>query len=189
MPQQPDRNLVQNYITPDGPQNANKEQLAEDTYARKVSISVADSGETAIVVSMVEGNKLTEEPLDNNLSAVEIGKELKTQTFMLTSEDNSQKLTTPSEERSVSKPILKTRELELSLSCETCHSFSSHCLVKRELITSASPINDYSGSNSSKISLGEVANTSHIGKNLFDSGSSDMGLDLGLSVGSFLSGN
>ena len=168
VPQKLDENLEQGSNHPSSSENVNRESVTEDNYSKKVSISVADTGETAIVVSMVGGNKSADEPGENILPRVEVDKDLKTHTFMLTSEDNSQKLTAPSRETSTTQPpILKARELELSLSYDT----SEH--------------NSFGGI---KSSLGELAEESHISNTHLDN-NSDMGLHLGLSVGSFLSGN
>lgn len=175
VPRKPDENLEQGSNHSSSSENANRECVAEDSYSNKVSISVADPGETAIVVSMVGGNKSAEEPRENIRPTVEVDEDLKTHTFMLTSEDNSQKLTVSSRETSTTQPFLKAQELELSLSCDT--SLSVDKSINEHI--SFGDINSLSG---------ELAEESHISKNL-SSNNSDMGLHLGLSIGSFLSGN
>lgn len=172
-----------------GPENFNKDCSVEDTYSRKVSISVADAGETALVVSMVGGRKLTEEPNVDIPSIVQVDKELKTKTFILTSEDNSQKVATPFRENSKPQLVIGAQELELSLSCDTSSSFPSNCLTHSEVKTSDNEQMDRQGSpDGIKSSLGNIVNESHISNTLYDN-NSDMGVHLGLSVGSFLSGN
>ncbi|XP_062074592.1 uncharacterized protein At4g10930 isoform X2 [Humulus lupulus] len=173
VPLKPDDNLEQGYNYPYSSENANTECTAGDTYSKKVSISVADAGETAIVVSMVGGSKLTEEPRDNILPTVEVDKDLVTQTFILTSVDDSRKLTASSMEISTTQQSLKARELELSLSCDISLNVDKST-------------NEHSGFGGNKSSSVELAEESHISNNLSDN-SSGMGLHLGLSVGSFLS--
>lgn len=181
VPPKPDGSLEQPSSNPSGLGNANRESLSEDTYSRKVSISVADSGETAIVVSMVGGNKLTEEPQESVMPTHEVDKDFKTQTFVLTSEESSHKLTTSSEEKSITQPILKARELELSLSCDASISFPSSCSVKREVLIGAdTSMNEHGDFGGIKCYSGQVVNESHTSNPI-------MGLHLGLSVGTFLS--
>lgn len=186
MPQKPDGNIEQR---PSGPENFNEDCSVEDIYSRKVSISVADAGETALVVSMVGGSKLTEELSDNIPSTIQVDKELKTKTFILASEDNSQTVATPSREHSKPQQVMGAQELELSLSCDTSSSFPSNCLTCSEVKTNADEQMDWIRSfDCVKSSLGNVVNESHISNTLSDN-NSGMGVHLGLSVGSFLTGN
>ncbi|PON31524.1 TNF receptor-associated factor [Parasponia andersonii] len=173
VPLKPDKNLEQGSNHRSTSENGNIECEAEGTYSKKVSISVADAGETAIVVSMVGGNKSAEELEENILPTVEVDKDLKTQTFMLTSEDNSKKLTETSGKTSTSQPILKEQELELFLSCDTSLGVDKSR-------------NEHGSFGGTKSSLGQLAEETHFDDNLSDY-NSDMGLHLGLSVGSFLS--
>ncbi|XP_048320341.2 uncharacterized protein At4g10930 isoform X1 [Ziziphus jujuba] len=183
VPQKPDGNIEQR---PSGPENFNEDCSVEDIYSRKVSISVADAGETALVVSMVGGSKLTEELSDNIPSTIQVDKELKTKTFILASEDNSQTVATPSREHSKPQQVMGAQELELSLSCDTSSSFPSNCLTCSEVKTNADEQMDWHRSfDCVKSSLGNVVNESHISNTLSDN-NSGMGVHLGLSVGSFL---
>lgn len=131
-------------------------QLGEDEYSRKVSVSVADEGETAIVVSMVGLNKFDEVETDT-----------KTQTFVLTSEDNSQTLTWST--------AVEAREVELALPCDTSLG-SSNCLVKTELEISDEPVSDcINDSKGVESSEEECANEFSITNNS-SNGSSDTGV-------------
>ncbi|KAF4351075.1 hypothetical protein F8388_013180 [Cannabis sativa] len=169
----PDDNLEHGSNYPCSSENANTECAAGDTYSKKVSISVADAGETAIVVSMVGDGKLAEEPREIIQPKIEVDEELVTQTFILTSEDDSQKLTASSMEISTTHPTLKARELELSLSCDIS-------------LNADKSLNEHSSFGGNKISSVELAEESHI-SNIPSDNSSVMGVHLGLSVGSFLS--
>lgn len=177
MPQKPDGNVS-------GPENVNRDCSAVDTYSRKVSISVADAGETAVVVSMVGGSKLTGEPSERILSTLPVDEEVKTKTFILTSEENNQTVATPSRESSITQPVLEAQELELSLSCDSSFSFPSNCLTHRESKTNADEtMDEHRRFGDIKNSSGNLSNESHNNNN-----NSNVGLHLGLSVGSFLSG-
>ncbi|KAF3448723.1 hypothetical protein FNV43_RR09436 [Rhamnella rubrinervis] len=180
MPQKPDGNVS-------GPENVNRDCSAEDTYSRKVSISVADTGETAVVVSMVGGSKLTGEPSERILSTLPVDEEVKTKTYVLTSEGNNQTVATPSRESSITQPVLEAQELELSLSCDSSFSFPSNCLTHWEIKTSADEtMDEHRRFGDIKNSLGNLSNESHNNNNLSEI-NSNVGLHLGLSVGSFLS--
>lgn len=181
MPQKPDANVS-------GPENANRDCSSGDTYSRKVSVSVADAGETAVVVSVVGGSKLAEESSGRIMSTHQVDKELKTKTLLLTSEDDNETVATPSRESSITQPVLEAQELNLSLSCSST-GFPSNCLTHKEIKTSADePMEKHRSFDDIKNSSGNLSNESHNNNNQSDSNSS-MGLLLGLSVGSFLSGN
>uniref|UniRef100_A0A1D1XHX8 Uncharacterized protein At4g10930 n=1 Tax=Anthurium amnicola TaxID=1678845 RepID=A0A1D1XHX8_9ARAE len=59
LPQNLDNNSVQNPIDHYDPTNAGSGQSVDSAFSGKVSISIADAGETAVVVSMLEGTQLT----------------------------------------------------------------------------------------------------------------------------------
>lgn len=178
MPQNSDAGSVQR---PNGQfdlENVNNESLNEETFSRKVSVSGVDTGDTAVVVSMVGDSS------ESILPTIEVDKDLETEPLVSASED-SHKLEKFSGEKTIK---LETQELELSLSCDTSLSLPSNALALKQLRTSTGEsINELSSFEGVKNSAGKL-NESHISKKLSDSESS-MGLDLGLCGGSFLSGN
>lgn len=178
MPQNSDTGSVQMSNCQVDLENINNESLNEETFSRKVSVSVVDTGDTAVVVSMVGDSS------ESILPTLEVGKDLETETLVSASED-SHKVEKFSGEKTIK---LETQELELSLSCDTSFSLPSNALAHKQLRTSTGEsINELSSFEGVKNSSGKL-NESHISKKLSDSESS-MGLDLGLCGGSFLSGN
>lgn len=170
--------------TQHGPEIANGEYVTETTFSGKMSVSVADTGETAVVVSMVGGSQWTEEPSENFLSILEVS--------------NSQKIELPSSEGNCCdtekascdtiQPILEGEELELSLSRNTFSTLLSKSSVHGEFKTSKATetIKERSNldvGNTSGKSLNESCT-----RNQFPEIKSSAGLHLGLSIGSFLSG-
>ncbi|KAL5552287.1 hypothetical protein UlMin_002463 [Ulmus minor] len=186
IPQKPSGNLVHSG-KPSGFEDYNQESFAEVTYDGKVSVSVADAGETALVVSMVGGNKFSEEPRENILPTIEVDKDLKTKTLALMSGDNSQEEEATSMEKSITQPVLEAQELELSLSHDKSSSFPSNCLVNELNISAiAKSVNELCSFDGVKNSSVKLFNESHV-SNIPSDGNFDMGRDLGLSLSSFLS--
>ncbi|XP_022996231.1 uncharacterized protein At4g10930 isoform X2 [Cucurbita maxima] len=164
------------------------------SFSRKVSVSVADTGETALVVSMIGGNQVNEVQTDNTLSTDEIEKNKKIENFTLASEasrpnatvsplENTLVLPTPSMEITSAFPALGDKELELSLSHDTPISFHYDSPTDVGLKTSADEIKTES---SSLESTRSSSNISHP-VNKMSKDELSMGLHLGLSVGTFLS--
>ncbi|XP_062026252.1 uncharacterized protein At4g10930 [Rosa rugosa] len=154
----------------------NSDSLTEDTFSRKVSVSSVDTGDTAVVVSMVGDSG------QSILPNVEVGKGFETESLVSASEDRHE-----SEIPSGVKTIkLEAQELELSLSCDTSFSLPSNALAHKQVKSSTGEsMNDLCSFDGLKSSSGKL-NESHISKKLSDS-QSNMGLNLGLCGGSFLS--
>lgn len=177
MPQNSDAGSIQRSNGQFDLENVNNESLNEETFSRKVSVSVVDTGDTAVVVSVVGDST------ESILPTLEVGKDLETESLVSASED-SHKVEKISGEKTIK---LEAQELELSLSCDTS-SLPSNALAHKQLRTSTGEsFNELSSFEGVKNSSGKL-NESHISKKLSDSESS-MGLDLGLCGGSFLSGN
>ncbi|KAL5814436.1 hypothetical protein ACOSQ4_025077 [Xanthoceras sorbifolium] len=152
------------------PKSANGECLAEAAFSRKVSVSVADAGETALVVSIIGGNQWTEEPNENFLSLIEADKGLTNEAF------NFDKADSASSERTNMQSTLEAQKLDLSLSNDM---FSlSNSLGPSELKTDC--VDENSQSSFAGVSSRKTGNR-------LSESESSMGLHLGLSVGSFLS--
>ncbi|XP_068305155.1 uncharacterized protein At4g10930-like [Pyrus communis] len=117
-----------------GPENPNGEPEAEDNLSRKVSVSVADSGETAVVVSMAGENHGYGKPSESILPTGEVGKDLKSKELVL-STDDSHKLEKPSWERNINQPVLEAQQLKLSLSSDTSSLPSNSLAPKQMFIT------------------------------------------------------
>ncbi|XP_031280909.1 uncharacterized protein At4g10930 isoform X1 [Pistacia vera] len=187
-PQKSAVNLTQSTNSQCGPESAEGECLAEAAFSRKVSVSVADAGETAIVVSTVGGNQCTEEPNEYSQSMLEVDKGLRSETFI--NDGNGPKADSPLGKRTDIPTVLEMQELELSLLHGTSSSLPSNSLGHTELKISCSDekVNEQCSSDGVKISLSKSFNEIYTGRKLFESESS-IGLHLGLSVGSFLSVN
>ncbi|PPR97265.1 hypothetical protein GOBAR_AA23404 [Gossypium barbadense] len=173
--------------TPHGPEIANGEYVTETTFSGKMSVSVADTGETAIVVSMVGGNHWTEEPSENFLSILEVSNSQKIE--LPSSEGNCCDTEKASCDKSTIQPILEGEELELSLSRNTFSTLLSNSSVHGEFKTSKA-----TETIKERTNLDGVGNTSgkslneSCTRNQFSEIKSSAGLHLGLSIGSFLSG-
>ncbi|XVF53097.1 hypothetical protein PTKIN_Ptkin05aG0072300 [Pterospermum kingtungense] len=169
-----------------GPEIASSEYVTDTAFSGKLSVSVADAGETAVVVSMVRGNQWTEEPSGNLLSnlGVKNGPKLDLSNY----DDNCRDTEKKSCDKSAIQPILEGQELELSLSRNTFSTSLLNSLVHGELKTSkaAATIEQPSSIDGARNILGKLLNESYTRNQLSESESS-MGLHLGLSIGSFLS--
>lgn len=158
------------------PEGANNE-CTEAAFSGKVSISVADAGETALVVSMVSGNQWTLEPSKNSILTSQIHEN---------SDSDISYVVAPSNERNCSQLILEGKGLELSLSCDTSSdlvplSLSFDGLKSNSVDEAMNESSSFDGARTSS-SLSKF----HSGGKISES-ESRMGLHLGLSVGSFLS--
>ncbi|PSS11298.1 Zinc finger, RING-type, conserved site protein [Actinidia chinensis var. chinensis] len=162
--------------------NASGDGLVEVAFSGKVSVSVADAGETAVVVSMVEGYQMTEGPSEKPSSTSEIDKDLKIETLSSSSTANGPKLEAPSNEKTGTQP----QELELYLSQDTSFSLRSPSSVKSELKPSSAekPVKEPSGFDGLVISSRKLLNEPYSADELCES---SLGLHLGLSVGCSLS--
>ncbi|CAK9143154.1 unnamed protein product [Ilex paraguariensis] len=159
------------------------ECLVEVAFSGKMSVSVADAGETAVVVSMIEKNQGTEEPSEKFSSTLDASEGLKLDTSCDVA--NIPKMETLSSERIRIGPNLEAQELGLSLSRETSFSFQSNSLVLNELKTNPDDkaicnpnVPDGFGSTSRKLFV------EHCSDDLLESG---LDLHLCLTVGSSLS--
>ncbi|XP_020234771.1 uncharacterized protein At4g10930 isoform X2 [Cajanus cajan] len=158
--------------------NSNSECHAEDSFSGKVSVSVADTGETAVVVSMVDRTKWVPETSEKSPLPFEVDGDPMTESCILKSDTNNHQ---NGEEKTDMLPIME-EELELSLSNNISCSLTSKSLVDNDIKKSASQArNGASGFDGSKL-FDESHNKTSPSKI-----ESDMGLHLGLSVGSFLS--
>lgn len=189
MPQESGVILTQGPNDERGPEYANCESFVEDAFAGKVSVSVADAGETAVVISMIGENKRTVEPNENFLSTVKVEKDLKTETFISASDAISHKVETPSMEKTIIQPIFELKELELSLSNDPSFSLPSNSLALSELKTSSAvkAMKEQSSFHGIENISRKPISESCIG-NRQSEDESTIGLHLGLSVGAFLSG-
>ncbi|KAK7399097.1 hypothetical protein VNO78_10272 [Psophocarpus tetragonolobus] len=159
--------------------NSSSECHTEDSFSGKVSVSVADTGETAVVVSMVDRTKCVPETNEKSLLPFEVGGDPMTESCILMSDSNNQQ---SGEVKANTLPIMEEEELELSLSNNISCSLTSKSLVHNDLKKSASGArNEPSGSEGTML-FDESHNKTSPSRI-----ESDMGLHLGLSVGSFLS--
>ena len=60
-----------------GSESSSHEHLGDATFPMNMSVSVADAGETAVVVSNINGNQQTEVPCENSILTVNTNKDLK----------------------------------------------------------------------------------------------------------------
>ncbi|XP_022761434.1 uncharacterized protein At4g10930-like isoform X2 [Durio zibethinus] len=169
-----------------GPEIANSEYVTETALFGKLSVSIADTGETAVIVSRVGGKQWTEEPSENFLSNLEVKNGQKIE--LSNSDDNCCDTEKPSCDKSTMQPILMGQELQLCLSRNTFSSSLPNFSVHDELKTSqaAETIKEPSSLDGVGNTLGKSLNESFARSQLSESESS-LGLHLGLSIGSFLS--
>ncbi|CAI8619599.1 unnamed protein product [Vicia faba] len=155
------------------PDNNNSECHAEDSFSGIVSVSIADTGETAVVVSMVDRNKWVPETNERGLCPPVVDGDRLTESCNLMSDTNNQP---QAPEKTTLSPIMKREELELFLSHQTSKSFMHNDLKKRDNGTRC----ELSSSDGTKLFDESHSKTSPCKTE------SDMGLHLGLSLGSFL---
>ncbi|XP_014509316.1 uncharacterized protein At4g10930 isoform X1 [Vigna radiata var. radiata] len=145
--------------------NSNRDCHGEDSFSGKVSVSVADTGETAVVVSMVDRTKWVPATSEKSLLPVEVDADPMTESCILMSDINDQQ---SGEMRTNSLPIME-EELELSL--------SNNSDLKKSASGAMIEPNGFDGT--------KLLDESHT-KTSPSRIESDMGLDLGLSVGTYL---
>ncbi|KHM99889.1 Hypothetical protein glysoja_017587 [Glycine soja] len=161
--------------------NSNSECHAEDSFSGKVSVSVADTGETAVVVSMVDQTIWVPATSEKILLPFEVGGYPMTESCILMSDTNGQQSGEVKTETNTLR-IMEEEELELSLSNNISCSITSKSLVHNDLKKSVSGArDDPSGFDGTKLFNESLTKTSP------SRIESEMGLQLGLSVGSFLS--
>ncbi|KAK7318092.1 hypothetical protein RJT34_02790 [Clitoria ternatea] len=172
-------NSIERTTLESNPDNSNSECHAEDSFSGKVSVSVADTGDTAVVVSMVDKNKWVPAISEKSLLPFEAGRDPKTESCILVSDTNDQQR---GKEKTNTSPIMQEEELELSLSNNISSSLTSKSISHNDLTESAN------GAKNEPTSFDgtKLLDESHI-KTSPSRTESDMGLHLGLSVGSFLS--
>ncbi|XP_015571149.2 uncharacterized protein At4g10930 isoform X2 [Ricinus communis] len=179
VPQKFDATSIQRPTKQCGAESCYTSSLPEATFSGKLSVSVADAGETAVVVSMVDEDKRSEEASEKFCSVLEVDKNLNFDAV----DGNSLKEETPSGEKNEIQPIMEGQGLELSLSHDTS-------LVLSELKSSCadSAVNPPNSNDDVNSCLRKLLNDSNAGNKLSESETS-IGLHLGLSVSSFLSVN
>ncbi|WVZ25550.1 hypothetical protein V8G54_004094 [Vigna mungo] len=141
--------------------NSNSDCHGEDSFSGKVSVSVADTGETAVVVSMVDRTKWVPATSEKSLLPFEVDADPMTESCILMSDINDQQ---SGEMRTNSLPIME-EELELSL--------SNNSDLKKSASGAMIEPNDFDGT--------KLLDESHT-KTSPSRIESDMGLDLGLST-------
>lgn len=175
LPQKSDVTSIQRPNNQCGPENADSECLVEAAFSGKVSVSVADTGDTAVVVSMVGGNQSTEALSRNFLSAPEADKD-QVETSISNSDVNNSKVETSSN----NKPNQEAPRLELSLSCDTSLTLPINSKVLSEFKT-----NDADKAMNEQIDCDATKFGESTKSTLSESGS-NIGSHLGLSVGSYM---
>ncbi|KHN16732.1 Hypothetical protein glysoja_002829 [Glycine soja] len=160
--------------------NSNSDCHAEDSFSGKVSVSVADTGETAVVVSMVDQTKWVPSTSEKSLLPFEVGEDPMTESCILMSVTSDQQSGEVKTETNT-LPVME-EELELSLSNNISCSVTSKSSVHNDLKKNVSGARDEpSGFDGTKLFDKSLTKTSP------SRIESEMGLQLGLSVGSFLS--
>ncbi|GAV88783.1 PHD domain-containing protein/zf-C3HC4_2 domain-containing protein [Cephalotus follicularis] len=185
VPQKTDGISIQRASNHCGSQNANSRCLVEDTFSGKVSVSI-DAGETAVVVSMVDGSQYTEGSSEDFLSTFEVDKDIKMET--LNPDSSNLKFETESSERTNILTGLEAQKLNLSLSHDASSSLLSNLLVLGQLKTSSpgKTLNEPSIFDGVRVSPRKSFDESFSTNKLSDKQPS-LDLHLGLSVSSFLS--
>lgn len=119
-----------------GPESSSHEYLTDATFPMNVSVSVADAGETAVVVSIIDKNQHTKVPSESMLSTVVTSKDLKignqeneelnqiTLPASNVCEDNC-KLEKQVADKVIKKPKIEAEELDFCISQVTTSTFVS----------------------------------------------------------------
>ncbi|KAL0447749.1 UNVERIFIED_CONTAM: hypothetical protein Slati_1902800 [Sesamum latifolium] len=136
----------------------------EASFSGRVSVSVADDGETAILISLLEGNQESQE---SSKSVFGCSKDMESTLFPASTSDVLKSEALPGNRNSL-EPNICQQELELSLSQDNCYS-SSHSTSPGQL-----KISDEAVKQSQK----------HLNNEVVDS---SLDLDLGLSMCSDIS--
>ncbi|EEF51370.1 hypothetical protein RCOM_1692360 [Ricinus communis] len=168
VPQKFDATSIQRPTKQCGAESCYTSSLPEATFSGKLSVSVADAGETAVVVSMVDEDKRSEEASEKFCSVLEVDKNLNFDAV----DGNSLKEETPSGEKNEIQPIMEGQGLELSLSHDTS-------LVLSELKSSCadSAVNPPNSNDDVNSCLRKLLNDSNAGNKLSESETS-IGLHL-----------
>lgn len=151
-------------------ENCNSDSFVDAAFSGKVSISVADAGETAVVVSMV-GNQMTDGPSEKLQSTPEVDKDLKIERFEI-----------PSTEKPTTQPaseLCLSQDVSFSLSCSSSGQSDLKMSSPDKLMKEPSGVDGFVISSRKKLNGCYSANE--------PSGSS-LDLYLGLSVGCSFSG-
>ncbi|KAG5091035.1 hypothetical protein JHK82_049813 [Glycine max] len=155
--------------------NSNSECHAEDSFSGKVSVSVADTGETAVVVSMVDQTIWVPATSEKSLLPFEVGGYPMTESCILMSDTNGQQ-SGEVKTGTNTLQIMEEEELELSLSNNISCSVTSKSLVHNDLKKSVRGArDDPSGFDGTKLFDESLTKTSP------SRIESEMGLQLGLS--------
>ncbi|KAK4422508.1 hypothetical protein Salat_1833300 [Sesamum alatum] len=164
-PQNPDRVSVLRKNHQNGLEISGSDCQPEASFSGRVSVSVADDGETAILISLLEGNQESQE---SSKSVFECSKDMENTLFPASTSDVLKSEALPDNRNSLG-PNICQQELELSLSQDNCYS-SSHSVSPGQL----------------KISTDDAVKQrpTHINNKGVDSG---LDLDLGLSMCSDMS--
>lgn len=157
-------------------ENDKSDGFIDTAFSRKVSVSVADAGETAVVVSMVDENQMTNGPSKKLPSTLEVDKDLKVERFEIQATESR-----------TTRPFLKSEELELCLSQDTAFSLPCCSSGQSELKMSSADklMKEPSGVDGFVISPTKNLNACYSAN---EPSGSHLGLDLGLSMGFSFSG-
>ncbi|OWM85208.1 uncharacterized protein At4g10930 [Punica granatum] len=158
----------------------NAANLVENSSGRKLSVSVADAGETAIVVSMVTGDHSVEGSNAISSPAIDV-REHKTEAIQGISEFGGDEMGKPVVESGKIMPKLEYEDLGLSLS-DAPFSFPSSIASSKLKENSDFHVQSEPSMDSSHDSLGKI-DTSVIGNKLSESGCG-VELHLGFSTAS-----
>ncbi|XP_043718186.1 uncharacterized protein At4g10930 isoform X2 [Telopea speciosissima] len=114
-----------------GPETSGHESSIDVGFSGKVSVSVADAGETAVVVSLVERVQWTQESSDNLFAVTEVVMDPEKETFLSNSNATSSMMETQLKETTKTKPNIGAQELSLGLSSSQDTSLTHSALVTK----------------------------------------------------------
>lgn len=100
------------------PGNAGHDYMVEDAFCGKVSVAVADAGETAMVVSMVPRDLQIEMPNESPLN-IEVDEAIRRESMALVADANTRKVETETVENGATDPEPAAQNVVLSLSQDT----------------------------------------------------------------------
>lgn len=162
MPKAPSLASLQESGNRCGPGNLGCDYMVEDALCGKVSVAVADAGETAIVVSMVPRDLQIEMP--NESLNIEVDEAIKRESMELISDANSRKVETLTVENRATEPKSAIQNVALSLSQDVFSVLPPTSFAFSELRPNnhENAANEPSTSGSQDV-IGKLLSKSHLG--------------------------
>ncbi|XP_050228258.1 uncharacterized protein At4g10930 [Mercurialis annua] len=183
VPQKSDVTSIQRPSSQSDPEISHPNSLPEATFSKKLTVTIADVGETALVISMVDDIKPSEEASEKFYSTLGVDEDLKIDA----ADGDSLKGETPSSVKTEIPSILEGHELDLSLSRDSSFSQLSTPSVLSESKSSCDAVMNLPNSSRVVKSCLRKLSSDSSAENKLSESETSIGLNLGLSVSSLFS--